>query len=391
MASSDWHAVGDPVPLTPANVASTLWLGSLGLLILGIQPVVLEPLVRFGRIGEASLGSAATIEILAIALGSVVGARLLRSTPARVVAAAGLLPFAAANLAMHWLTGLVPLLALRALSGLAGGMLVGLAVVSIARGLRPERLSAAFLVMQTTLQLCVAALIPYGARHLLPADFGFVALAGLGLVSVPVLLAVPQRLAPLRPKTTLSGPVGLAAWAALAGCGAYMVGIVAVWAYFGVWEHQLGMPEQVIGTTAALSLAAQVVGAAAAGWLGTLLSSRPMLLMAIALQIAVVLGLLHCGTIAAQVAFALAFGFLWLFALPLQTRLLIDVEPSRRAVLHLAAAQLIGGAAGPSLAGLFVTTGRVDGALWTGVAVLAISGLMVWIATRRSVPEVGEL
>jgi DHA1 family inner membrane transport protein len=376
----------DPVPLTPANVASTLWLGSLGLLILGVQPVVLEPLVRFDRIGEAALGSAATIEILAIALGSVLGARLLRSMPARVVAVAGLLPFAAANLAMHWLTGLVPLLALRAVSGLAGGMLVGLAIVSIARGQRPERLSAAFLVLQTTLQLCVSALIPYGASHLFPADFGFVAMAVLGLASIPVLLAVPPRLEPLRPGVGSHGPVALAAWAALAGCGAYLVGIVAVWAYFGVWEHQLGMSEQVIGNAAALSLGAQVIGAAAAGWFGSMLSNRSALLVAMAAQVAVVLGLLHWTTPSAQVPLALAFGFLWLFALPLQTRLLIDVDPTRRAVLHLAAAQLTGSAAGPSLAGLFVTAGRVDGALWTGVVVLAASGLMVWTASRRPGP-----
>lgn len=373
----------EPVPLTPAQVASTLWLGSLGLMILGIQPVVLEPLVRFGRLGEASLGSAATIEILTIAIGSVIGARLLRPLPARAVALAGVLPFAAANLAMHWLTGLIPLLAARALSGLAGGVLVGLAIVAIARGRRPERLSAVFLVAQTVMQLCLAALIPTIAQHLLPADLGFVALALLGLASLPVLFVLPLRLTPPRLGTGVPVPVGLTAWVALAGCGAFMVAIVAVWAYFGVWEHQIGMSEQAIGTTAALSLGAQVLGAAAAGWVGPRLSSRPALLMTCTLQIAVVLGLLHWSAPAAQVALALAFGFLWLFALPLQTRLLIDVDPTRRAVLHLAAAQLTGSAAGPTLAGLFVTTGRVDGALWTGVAVLAVAVLMIGSAVRR--------
>ena len=373
----------EPVPLTRPNVASALGLGSVGLLILGIQPVVLEPLVRFGRLDEASLGSVATIEILTIAIGSVVGARLLRPLPARVVVLASLLPFAAANVAMHWLTGLIPLLAARALSGLSGGMLVGLAVVAIARGQRPERLSAAFLVMQTLMQLCLAALIPTIAQHLLPADIGFIALALLGVASLPALLFLPLRLAPPRLATGVPAPVDATAWVALAGCGAYLVAIVAVWAYFGVWEHQIGMSEQAIGTTAALSLGAQVLGAAAAGWLGPLLSSRPALLLTGALQISVVLGLLHWSAPAAQIALALAFGFLWLFALPLQTRLLIDVDPTRRAVLHLAAAQLTGSAAGPTLAGLFVTTGRVDGALWTGVVVLAVAVLMIGFATHR--------
>jgi predicted MFS family arabinose efflux permease len=374
----------DPVPLAPANVASALWLGSIGLLILGIQPVVLEPLVRFGRLGEASLGSVATIEILTIAIGSVVGARLLGPLPARAVALAGLLPVAAANLAMHWLTGLIPLLAARALSGLSGGVLVGLAVVAIARGRRPERLSAVFLVTQTLVQLCLAALIPTMAQRLLPADIGFIALALLGFVSLPALFFLPPHLTPPRLSTGVPVSVGPTAWVALAGCGAYLLAVVAVWAYFGVWEHQIGMSEQVIGTTAALSLAAQVLGAAAAGWLGPVVSSRPALLVTGTLQIAVVLGLLHWSAQAAQIALALAFGFLWLFALPLQTRLLIDVDPSRRAVLHLAAAQLAGGAAGPTLAGLFVTAGRVDGALWTVVVVLAFAVFMLGFAVRRS-------
>jgi DHA1 family inner membrane transport protein len=375
-------AVAEPVPLTPANVASILWLGSLGLLILGIQPVVLEPLVRFGRIGEASLGSAATVEILAIAVGSVLGARLLRSLSARALALASLLPFVAANLAMHWVTGLLPLLAARALSGLSGGVLVGLAVMAIARGQRPERLSAAFLVLQTVVQLCLAALIPTVAQHLLAADAGFIFLSLLGLASIPFVLLVPQRLQPPRQRSSEHVAAGAAAWVALAGCGAYMVAIVAVWAYFGVWEHQLGISEQAIGTTTALSLAAQVLGAAAAGWLGPILPARPALLLTGVAQAAVVLGLLHWSAPGAQVGLALAFGFFWLFALPLQTRLLIDADPARRIVLHLPAAQLAGSAAGPTLAGLFVTTGRVDGALWTGIVVFVVSALLSGLGRR---------
>lgn len=376
------EAATEPVPLTPASVASTLWLGSLGLLILGIQPVVLEPLVRFGRISEASLGTTATVEILAIALGSVLGAGLLRHMSARVVALASLLPFVAANLAMHWLAGLTPLLAARALSGLSGGMLVGLAVVAIARGQRPERLSAAFLVMQTVAQLCLAAVIPNLAQHVLPADVGFAALAALGVASVSFVALLPKRLQPPRPRLNEHAAAGAGAWMALAGCSAYLVAIVAVWAYFGVWEHQIGIAEQAIGTMTALSLAAQVVGAAAAGWLGSMLPVRPVLLLVGVAQAAVVLGLLHWTAPAAQVGLAIAFGFLWLFALPLQTRLLIDADPARRIVLHLAAAQLGGSAVGPTLAGFFVTTGRVDGALWTGIVVFVVAALMSGLGRR---------
>jgi predicted MFS family arabinose efflux permease len=62
--------------------------------------------------------------------------------------------------------------------------------------------------------------------------------------------------------------------------------------------------------------------------------------------------------------------------------LLIEVDPTRRAVLHLAAAQLTGSAAGPTLAGLFVTTGRVDGALWTGAAAMTVATLLTVLGGR---------
>jgi len=196
-------------------------------------------------------------------------------------------------------------------------------------------------------------------------------------------LLLPPRLAPPRPRTGHSTAIQAEAWIALAGCGAYLMAIVAVWAYFGVWEHQIGVSEQAVGTMAALSLAAQVLGAAAAGWLGHLLASRRSLLSLGMLQAAVVLGMLHWSEPLAQVGLALAFGFLWLFALPLQTRLLIEVDPARQVVLHLAAVQLSGSAAGPLLAGLFVTAGRVDGALWTGVVVLVASALLMGLGPRR--------
>jgi predicted MFS family arabinose efflux permease len=312
----------------------------------------------------------------------VLGARLLRPLSTRAVAVAALLPFAAVNLAMHWLSGVAPLLGARAISGLAGGVLVGIAVVTIARAQRPERLAAVFLMLQTVIQLCLAALIPRIAQGLLPADIGFVVLALFGAASIPILLLLPRRLAPPRAPAGASAPVGAAAWIVLAGCAAYLFAIVAVWAYFGVWEHQLGMTEQAIGTMAALSLGAQVLGAATAGWLGPRLPGRRTLLLTGLLQVGVVLGLLHWSTPASQIALALAFGFLWLFALPLQTRFLIEVDPTRRAVLHLAAAQLTGSAAGPAFAGLFVTSGRVEGALWTGVAALAVATLLTVIGGR---------
>jgi DHA1 family inner membrane transport protein len=59
----------------------------------------------------------------------------------------------------------------------------------------------------------------------------------------------------------------------------------------------------------------------------------------------------------------IAFGFLWLFAMPFQTRLLILIDPTRRSAMLLSAAQLVGCAAGPLVTSAFATDARLNGAL----------------------------
>jgi hypothetical protein len=79
------EAATEPAPLTLARVAATLWLGSVGLLIQE-SSLSCSAARALRPAGKASLGSVATVEILTIAIGSVIGARLLQLLPARAVA-----------------------------------------------------------------------------------------------------------------------------------------------------------------------------------------------------------------------------------------------------------------------------------------------------------------
>ena len=83
-----------------------------------------------------------------------------------------------------------------------------------------------------------------------------------------------------------------------------------------------------------------------------------------------------------------AFGFLWLFALPFQTLLLIRLDPTRRAAMQLGAAQLLGSSAGPLAASLVVGDGEVPVADLLGWLASDVSqGEMVHIQNSSSAPR----
>ena len=75
MASGDAHTgsgdwlVGNP---TGGQLASALWIGSVGLLILGLQPVLLGALYTEGHVSGDELALVATAEMIAIAIGSAI-------------------------------------------------------------------------------------------------------------------------------------------------------------------------------------------------------------------------------------------------------------------------------------------------------------------------------
>jgi DHA1 family inner membrane transport protein len=366
-----------PLPLDALPLATCLAIGSVALLVLGVQPVLLGPLVSEGRVAESGVGLLVTVELLAMAGGSLLGTRLLRTCPARAVALGGAILLLLANAAMIVHAGLPVLVTLRGMAGIAEGLMLALPVVAIARARLPERTSALFLIAQTTLQLLAAASIPNLAFANSRADAGFLVLAAAALVGAGLAFLAPRQLRPSQPDPS-AGAISPRSAAVLLAAAAYLGGIVVIWSYFGLWVTQHGHPPAVEGAAVATSLAAQVVGALVAARLGDRMNNTATIATAAVCQGLLVTALLLFGQ--ADIAvylFSAAFGFLWLFALPSFTGLLIEIDPRRRAALYLAAAQLTGSALLPTLAGPLVERAGVDGASWFGIAAFAVTACLI--------------
>lgn len=375
------------IDIRPSQTAACLVIGSIALLILGIQPVLLAPLVVEQRLGESDVGYLVTAEMIAIALGTLLGLTMLRTMSARVVAGLAGILLVSVNAVLVGRAGLSPLLAARSMAGLAEGVLVSLPIVVISRSLKPELLAAIFLAGQTFLQLVVASFLPILRWADSRADAALAALAVAGAAGTLFAAGVPSRLQPAE-SNAASGAISRASGIALLSAGLYMGAIVVVWIFFGVWLERHGHPPALEAVVAPICLGAQIAGALLAAKVSDRLPDAPTIAICAVGEMFLVALLLGSSASGPWIAVAVgAFGFLWLFALPSFTGLLIAIDPQRRSVLYGAAAQLLGSAVIPSVGAGFVKPGDVDGAFYLGMgcfAAAAIAALASAALLRRT-------
>jgi hypothetical protein len=359
------HALAEPPGVIPPSVTQLslgLTVGSVALLMLGLQPLLLGALVEQGRLTVDQLGLAATAELLALGVTTGLSASLLPARRLRAINAAGCLALALAN-GLSMLTSGYGFVASRALAGIAAGFLVWIAVTMITRARAPDRVAGIFLTVQTLAQAALAALLPLTAMIKWGVNGGLAALGLFALASIPASFLLQDRFSDLpKPAETKAG----LPWRGVAGLASvflYMAGIVGLWVFVERLGSAAGASAQMAGIAVAAALAAQVTGSASAIFLSPVLPTMPVLALCAVGNIAVVALLGAPIGQGIYLAGVVMFGFLWLFAMPFQTRMLIRLDPSRRSAMLLSAAQLLGSAAGPLITSAFATDASLRGAL----------------------------
>lgn len=358
-------------------------VGVVALLIAGLQPVILGALEREGRLSTAQIGLAATVELMALGLACGLAAAFLKPTNIRLKIALACLAHAGAMLATTLTSGAEVILA-RGAAGACAGVMLWLAIGVIARSSRPERASGVFVTVQTFAQLVLAAALPALVMGRWGVNGALVTLAVISLAAAGAALAGPDRFSVLPKPEGGGGKLGAPPLGGLLAVFLYMAFIVALWVYLEPLAAQAGLSPREAGLAVALALGLQVLGGAAA----TLVGDRAppaRILIAVGLINAVILAVLWSGPGRGLfVACVAAFGFLWLFALPFQTLLLIRLDPTRRAAMQLGAAQLLGSSAGPLAASLVVGDGEVRRALALSAICLAAALALISLLASRA-------
>lgn len=373
-----------PAVISPPRreAAISQGVGVVALLIAGLQPVILGAMEREGRLSTAQIGLAATVELMALGVACGLAAAFFKPTNMRLKIGLACLLHAAAMLATTLTSG-VGVIATRAAAGACAGVMLWLAIGVIARASRPERAAGVFVTVQTFAQLVLAASLP--ATVMIPwgVNGALASLAAISLLAGLAALAGPDRLA-LLPKSDEGGRLDGRSIGGLAAVFLWMAFIVALWVYLEPLAAKAGLTPREAGLAVALALGLQVLGGAAATAVGDRVPPNRMLLGVGAVN-ALILATLWSGPGRGLfVACVAAFGFLWLFALPFQTLLLIRIDPTRRASMQLGAAQLLGSSAGPLAASLLVGDGPVKRALVLSAACLALALALISLLRPKS-------
>jgi len=394
------HKLGDAAlnpersTLGRAEIASALTMGTIALLVIGLQPILLGAMVEMHSASLEGVGIIAMAEIVALGLGVVLGDALLPLPRLRIIAIMAALFVSAIDVATIFANGDVKLAVVRSVAGLGEGVLVWVTTCVIVRSQAPDRIAGIFLVMQTLAQAAVAAMlagiiVPRAGWH-----GGFIALAAISLLPCIIAVWLPAGVPPLAAqsfdKFRWSMTAALPPTIALL----QMAAIGALWAYLELLGKRAGFDVRTAQAMTSAVLVMQVLGGTSA----SLLVRRVGILAALIVT-GLVLGAIpfamHVLSPGATTRFAVlcaAFGFAWLFLMPFHVSLAFLADPTGRVAMLIPAMQLLGSAIGPLVASLLVS-GNDVGSVPTvslGFATVAVVLLIFGRARFRFSGEIGR-
>jgi len=382
-----------PAP-SRANIASALTIGTIALLVIGVQPILLGAMVDARSATLSGVGIIAMCEIVALGLAIVACDAVMPLSGLRITGIAAALSVAALDVATTFVTGDTSLAVLRSVAGLGEGVLMWLTTCMIVRSQVPDRIAGIFLVVQALAQAALAAafasfVIPHAGWH-----GGFIALAAISLAPCLAIAWIPARLTPLVAQTHEQFRWSLKAALPLAIALLQMAAIGAVWAYLEPLGKRAGF-----GAQAAQGLAAEVQVLQVLGGTTASLAVRrlPILTSLIVggLTVAAIPFAMHGLSPGAKLAFAVLcaiFGFSWMFVMPFHVSLALLADPAGRVAMLIPAMQLLGSALGPLVASFAVTGDAAAPVLVVSmtfaVTVVLLLALAVLVFHRKGMPSI---
>ncbi|WP_229954236.1 MFS transporter [Parasphingorhabdus litoris] len=370
-----------------SQVWATFALGCSALLITGVQPVALGALIEADIVDLRGAGQLATIEAFTLSVGVIVATIFLPPTALRKVGLLCSLGLCLTNFASAVIDSYALLAVSRALAGLAGGALLWVVTSVLVRTQRPERLAGYFMAGYTTCQALVVLSIALFFMPALGWRGCYIAIAMVISISALLSQLLPSSLKPL-PSKDASHKLDLSPAVMITGAIIFiqMIMTVAIWAFIEPIGRIAGLEAQEVQLIISVSLVVQLAGAALAGFLAPRLPAAATLLLLTALILAVSVYLLMVSQFPTSffMLAAFIFSFAWMFILPFQTKIALDVDPTGRVALIVPFLQLMAGAVAPITAGAVAGEGVASDVAWLSIICACLCGiLLVWMVVDR--------
>lgn len=359
------------------EIFAVMFVGIAGIMIAGLQPLLLGTLSSEGKITANQLGLAATAELLTLGLAAFFAGAVLKPVRLKLISIVMALILAGLDAATPFMEG-DNITLIRGIAGLPSGVLMWVTIAMIARTPRPESWSAIYLTVQTLAQFFLATLISVAVVATYGASGGWVALAALCGATAIVALFVPDKLAPLMREESGGSLPGARGWIALLSAFLYSAFTIAVWVYAEPLSKQSGHDPSIFGYAVSISLACQVAGGFAATFLAGRINWLWTVLICTVLNVAILFLYYALPTPEMFLVLSGAFGFLWMFVLPFLVPMIIEADPTRRAAVLIGGAQVLGCSFGPFVASMLVTETDARAAITFGGACLVVAVLIAF-------------
>lgn len=377
-------------PVADINSVATL-IAAILLMCAGASMFQVEPLflgaaaVAMGLDG-AQIGLLAGAELIGAALGSVAAFFWVSHFNWRYVATGALLVLAAGNLYSATIDDLNLLMAVRCATGFFGsGTVYAVALAIIGDMRNPDRAFGIAIAILVGLTMVALFLLPGAIVSWGPAGV-LVPLAAFALLIIPVVLRIPACVSATESETTSQSTSSvLAVMLALTVQVVWYIGVGGVWAFIERIGTASNIELSSIGGALAIGMGAGAAGAILASAIGTRWGRLPMFALAMLAQ---AVSLYVLTTELDWSSFLLAatlFNVSWNFALPFLLGAIAARDPSGRFTVLIVAAQGLGVAIGPIMAGFLIEGMGLSSVSYFGISACALSVLLFIVISRSRV------
>ena len=360
------------------------FLATAGLFYVNIMPALVAGLIDGLGFSNREAGLIGSANVYGAACGALIAVFLVRRLPWRPVVVVALLLLLALDLVSTQVTSAVPLMALRFIHGVVGGMSVGVGLAVMARTSIPDRAFGMLLTVQYGAGGLGIMFLP-GLAHQFGTKVLFLALAAfttVTLLMLPFLAAYPPReqaATPLRePGRVRRGPL----IRTLVAVFLFQAANMGLSAFIIPLARHYGLADPFISGTIGVANWIGALGSIAVIWMAGRVGRTVPIVCVLLLSIAGTAAFLasHFGIvfIVANVITAIA----WSFLIPYFFGMCADFDPFGRSATLAGFFSKMGLATGPATAALLLGQDNYPLLIVVSLTGLVVCGLAIIVPAR---------
>ena len=364
-------------------LASAILLACAGASMFQIEPLYLGAIAVSMGLESGEIGLLAGVELGGAVLGSVAAVFWITRLDWRYVAGGALVVLATGNLVSVGIDDINTLMAIRFVTGLLGsGTVYAVSLAVVGHMPNPDRAFGLAIATMVLLTMAALFLLPlsisrWGAAGVL------VPLALFALVAIPAATRIPRAAATTAPQaeSARAAPV----FPVLLALGVQVVwyaGVGGVWAFIERIGTASGIALAPIGSALAIGMGLGAAGALLASAVSERWGRLPMFTLAMLVQVVALYALSTQLVWSTFLVAAILFNVSWNFALPFLLGAIAARDPSGRFTVLIVAAQGLGVAVGPIIAGILISGAGLVAVSYFGIAACALSAGAFYIVCR---------